>query len=125
MTVNPRKWLFVVLAIAYVLTGLMHLGAFIIMFFAYGGKASISSQPELLPVYGRLGALGFVIFFLTIPLDFVAGFYLLLSRYRGRVLLGTAAVLNLPLIPLGTATGLGTLALLFVLSRGQGPVSEK
>ena len=87
----------------------------------FGAKSSLSSQPELLPIYGRLGTLGFGIFFATIPLDFVAAVYLLRSRCRvRRAILATAAVLNLPLMPLGTFVGVCTLGLLFILNRQNG-----
>jgi hypothetical protein len=112
-----RKWPSVVLAIAYVLTGLLHLIPAVMDFFVYGAKGSLSSQPELLPIYGRLGTFGFAIFFATIPLDFVAAVYLLRSRNRGRAVVAIAALLNLPLIPLGTLVGACTLGLLFIFSR--------
>ena len=112
-----RKWPSVVLAIAYVLTGLLHLIPAAMDFFVYGAKSSLKYQPELLPIYGSLGTFGFGIFFATIPLDFVAAVYLLRSRNRGRAVVAIAALLNLPLIPLGTLVGACTLGLLFILNR--------
>lgn len=117
MAVNSHKWLFWVLAIVYVLTGLLHLIPAVVDYFVAGAKSSLSSQPELLPVYGRLGTFGFTVFFATIPLDFVAAAYLLRSRYYRRAVLAITAVLNLPLIPLGTFVGVCTLGLLFVFKR--------
>jgi hypothetical protein len=108
-----RRWPVVALAIAYALTGLLHLAAALIMVFVFGGKSTLASQPDLLPVYGRLGAAGYVIFFLTLPLDAIAFAYLLRRIGWGRGAVVAAAVMNLPLVPFGTITGAGTLALLW------------
>src|SRR6185503_3173738 len=113
-TLNAN-WPSVILAVAYVLTGLLHLLAAAVMFFVFGAKTGLGSQPELLPVYGRLGWFGFGLFFASIPLDFVAAIYLLRSRSSGRSLLATAAILNLPLIPMGTLIGVCTVAALLLV----------
>ena len=109
---KPR-WAVTALAIAYALTGLLHLAAALVMVFVFGGKESLSSQPDLLPIYGRLGTAGYFIFFLTLPLDAIAFVYLLRRTGRGRAAVVAAAILNLPLLPFGLITGAGTLAFLW------------
>ena len=109
-----RRWPAIALAIAYALTAVLHLFAALVMAFVFGGKASLSSQPELLPLYGRLGMSGYWILFLTIPLDIVAAICLARRRTGAwLVAVWTAALLNLPLFPLGTITGAGTVAWLY------------
>lgn len=109
-----RRWPAIALAVAYALTALLHLVAAGVLAFVFGGKARLSSQPELLPLYGRLGMSGYWIFFLTIPLDIVATICLTRRSTGGRgVAVWTAALLNLPLFPFGTITGAGTVAWLY------------
>ena len=111
------NWPSVVLAVAYVLTALLHLLAAAVICFVFGAKTGLGSQPELLPFYGRLGWFGFGVFFASIPLDFVAAVYLLRSRSSGRSLLATAAILNFPLIPMGTLIGVCTVSVLLLFRR--------
>ena len=121
MTAMSHKWPFIVLAVGYILMSLIHLGAALMLLFVYGGKGSLSSEPALLPLYSRLGTLGYAVFFATIPLDLIAAMYLLRSRFRGWIVTFTAAVLNLPLIPLGTLVGMCTLGLLLFVKREYPP----
>jgi hypothetical protein len=123
MTAMSHKWPFIVLAVGYILLSLIHLGAALMLLFVYGGKGSLSSQPDLLPLYSQLGTLGYAVFFATIPLDLIAALYLLRSRFRGRTVTFAAAVLNLPLIPLGTLVGVCTLGLLLFVNREFPPAS--
>lgn len=102
------------------LRALLHLLAALVMAFVFGGKASLSSQPELLPLYGRLGMSGYWIFFFTIALDIVAAICLSRRRTGGPLIaVWTAALLNLPLFPFGTITGAGTVAWLYFERRNR------
>jgi hypothetical protein len=119
MSWSPPRWSAAVLSVLYVVTGLLHLLAGLIIFLAFGKATDFPSEPGLLPVYGRLGTLGYVLFFLTIPLDFIAGAFLLRSRNRGRAWIMTAAFFNLPLIPLGTLVSVGSFALFGLLRHSE------
>ena len=110
---TERKWPSIALAIGYALTAVLHFISALVKVLVFGGKGSFSSHPAILPVYGRLGAFGYTVFFLTIPLDVVAFIYFLRRSAWGQVATIVAAILNLPLIPFGTITGAGTLVWLW------------
>ena len=119
-----HKWPFMLLSFGYILMSLTHLAAALLLVFVLGAKGGLSSQPDILPTYSWLGTWGYMVFFATIPLDWIAAVCLLLPRYRNRTVTFATAILNLPLIPLGTLIGACTLVLLSVASREK-PLSQR
>jgi hypothetical protein len=113
---TSHHWPFLALAVGYVVMSLIHLLAALLLIFVFGAKNGVGFQPDLLPIYGWLGTLGYIIFFATIPLDWIAAVCLLRSRSRDRTVTLATAILNLPLIPLGTLIGACTLVLHSVVS---------
>jgi hypothetical protein len=117
MPINNSRWPFFALGIAFLVTGALHLVAWFFIVFAYHANAIPDVARYCLPVYGLLGGSGVWIFLLIILIDFAAGSMLMASRSRGRVWTLVAAVLNLPIIPLGTVVG--AVAILIMVFRRQ------
>lgn len=96
------------LGIAQIVVSVMHLMIGLFIVFTFGGKGGLSSLPQagFLWVYDLLGSVGYVLFFAVVVLSFVAGVLLIKGAARARILGLLASVLNLPLLPFGTALGL-------------------
>ena len=112
MRVANRRWPFVVLGVSFIMLGFLHLIAWLVMIFIYHANAIPGIDRAYLPAYGLLGTTGVRLFLITILLDLVAGILLLTSRGRGRGLVFLCAILNLPLIPLGSLVGAAAVLLL-------------
>ncbi len=120
MRVANRRWPFITLGVGFLPLGFLHLLAWLFMVFAYHANSIAEVAKVYLPIYGLVGTAATWIFLTTIILDWAAGILLLTSRTRGRALVLLTAILNVPIIPLGSIVGAtAALMLLFIPNRRQ------
>ena len=99
------------------LLAVLHLLIGLFIVFTYGAKGGPWwSGSEFLPLYDRMGRFGYFLFFFTVVLDAITSFRLFTKgpRYRRSVLALCTSIVNLPILPLGTAMGIIGLALALV-----------
>ena len=106
-----------VLGVGFITVGVVHALLSLFIIFVYGAKSSITPDTarEFLPVLGFLGRFAFLLVFATSLLGIVAGFGLLRLQPWARPIAIVVSLIQLFVIPLGTA--LGILALWFLLRR--------
>jgi hypothetical protein len=105
------------LGLGFITVGVVHALLSLLIIFVYGAKSSITPDTarEFLPVLGFLGRFAFPLVVTTSLLGIVAGFGLLRSQPWARPIAIVVSLIQLFVIPFGTA--LGILALWFLLRR--------
>ena len=112
-----RQWIARVLGVGFIAVGVVHALLSLFIIFVYGAKSSITPDTarEFLPILGFLGQPAFILVFASSLLGIVAGIGLLLLHPWARPIAVMGSLVQLFVIPLGTA--LGILALWFLLRR--------
>jgi hypothetical protein len=110
-----RQWIARALGGAFITVGVVHALLSLFIIFVYGAKSSITPDTarEFLPVLGFLGQSAFLVVFATSLLGIVAGFGLLRLQPWARPTAIIVSLVQLFVVPFGTA--LGILALWFLL----------
>jgi hypothetical protein len=114
---NLSRWASIVLSLAFWAVGFIHLVAWFFIVFIYHANAVPAVRIEFLPIYGRLGVLGVWIFLVTVLLDFAAAVMLMSGTRHHQAWATAVGLLNLPIIPLGSAIGLATIMIIVHGSR--------
>lgn len=106
-----------VLGVGFITVGVVHTFLSLFIIFVYGAKSSITPDTarEFLPVLGFLGRFAFPLVLTTSLLGIVAGFGLLRLQPWARVIAIVVSLIQLFVIPFGTAFAI--LALWFLLRR--------
>jgi len=103
------------LAVGFVIVGVIHAVMALFILFVYGGKATITpgTGQEFLPVIGLLGNTSFVLVFIASLLGVVAGLGLWQLSPWGRPLGIAVSLVQIFVIPFGTVLGIAGLLLLW------------
>ena len=106
-----------VLGVGFITVGVVHALLSLFIIFVYGAKSSITPDTarEFLPILGFLGQFAFPLVFVASLLGIIAGFGLLRLQPWARPIAIAVSLIQLFVIPFGTA--LGILALWFLLRR--------
>jgi hypothetical protein len=90
----------------------LHFVAWLFVVFIYHANSITEVRRHYLPVYALLGASGVWLFLITIVVDIIAAIMLVVFGRRSGTWPLVAAVINLPIIPLGTILGFVTIVIL-------------
>ena len=106
-----------VLGVGFIAVGVVHALLSLFIIFVYGAKSTITPETarEFLPILGFLGQSAFLLVFATSILGIVVGFGLLWLKPWARPIAIVVSLIQLFVLPFGTA--LGILALCFLLRR--------
>lgn len=112
-----RQTIVRVLGVCFITVGVVHAFLSLFIIFVYGAKSSITSDTarEFLPILGALDQFAFPLVFTASLLAIVAGFGLLRMQPWARPIAIVVSMIQLFVIPFGTA--LGVLGLWFLLRR--------
>jgi hypothetical protein len=105
MPITRARWPFIAVGIGFLVAGALHFIAWLFIVFVYHANSIPDVRRSYLPVYALLGAFGVWMFLLAILVGIAAGVMLMTSRDCGRGWALAAAILNLPVLPLGTVLG--------------------
>lgn len=113
----PKPSIVRVLGVCFITVGVIHVLLSLFIIFVYGGKSSITpdAAQEFLPILGSLGQFAFPLVFIASLLGIGAGFGLLRMQPWARPIAIVVSMIQLFVIPFGTA--LSVLGLWFLLRR--------